>query len=33
VIIEGAGHGFGGPEIDRQVAAFFEKHLKPANKN
>lgn len=32
-IIEGAGHGFGGPEIDRQVTAFFEKHLKPANKN
>lgn len=29
-IIEGAGHGFGGPEIDRQVSAFFEKHLKPA---
>jgi acetyl esterase/lipase len=29
-IVEGAGHGFGGPEIDRQVAEFFEKHLKPS---
>jgi len=28
-IIEGAGHGFGGPEVDRQVSAFFEQHLKP----
>lgn len=28
-IVEGAGHGFGGPDIDRQVAAFFEQHLKP----
>jgi acetyl esterase/lipase len=31
-IIEGAGHGLGGPDIDRQVADFFEKHLKPAAK-
>lgn len=28
-IIEGAGHGFGGADIDRQVAAFFDEHLKP----
>ena len=28
-LIEGAGHGFGGGEIDAQVAEFFEKHLKP----
>lgn len=28
-IIEGAGHGFGGPDIDRQVAAFFDQQLKP----
>lgn len=28
-IVEGAGHGFAGPEIDRQVAEFFERHLKP----
>ena len=28
-IIEGAGHGFGGAEIDRQVAAFFAEQLKP----
>ncbi len=28
-IVEGAGHGFGGPEIDRQVAEYLEKHLKP----
>jgi len=27
-IIEGAGHGFGGRDIDNQVAAFLEKHLK-----
>ncbi len=27
-IVEGAGHGFGGPEIDQQVSEFFEKHLK-----
>jgi acetyl esterase/lipase len=31
-IIEGAGHGFGGPDIDRQVADFFAKHFKPAAK-
>lgn len=28
-IIEGAGHGFGGPDIDRQVAVFFDQQLKP----
>lgn len=28
-IVAGAGHGFGGREIDAQVAEFFEKHLKP----
>lgn len=28
-IIEGAGHGFGGREIDEQVAEFFAQHLKP----
>jgi acetyl esterase/lipase len=28
-IIPGAGHGFGGPDIDRQVTAFLEQHLKP----
>ncbi len=28
-IIAGAGHGFGGVEIDRQVAAFFDEHLRP----
>jgi acetyl esterase/lipase len=27
-IIEGAGHGFGGREIDRQVGEFFDQHLK-----
>ncbi len=26
--VEGAGHGFGGPEIFRMVEAFFDKHLK-----
>lgn len=29
-IIEGAGHGFGGPEIDRLVGDFLARHLKPA---
>jgi hypothetical protein len=29
-IIEGAGHGFGGKDIDRQVAGFFDEHLKPS---
>jgi acetyl esterase/lipase len=28
-IIEGAGHGFGGPDIDRQVAAFFDQQFQP----
>jgi acetyl esterase/lipase len=27
-IVEGAGHGFGGREIDRQVAEFFDRRLK-----
>ena len=31
-IIEGAGHGFGGQEIDQQVNDFFERHLKRAPK-
>jgi acetyl esterase/lipase len=31
-IIEGAGHGFGGPDIDRVVAGFFDQHLKPLSK-
>jgi acetyl esterase/lipase len=28
VIVEGAGHGFGGPAVDARVRAFFEKHLR-----
>ena len=31
-IIKGAGHGFGGREIEQQVAAFLESQLKPAAK-
>jgi len=31
-IIKGAGHGFGGREIDRQVEEFFEANLKPVAK-
>jgi dipeptidyl aminopeptidase/acylaminoacyl peptidase len=31
-IIPGAGHGFGGKEVDQSVAAFFERQLKPAAK-
>jgi acetyl esterase/lipase len=27
--VQGAGHGFGGPEIYRMVEAFFDRHLKP----
>jgi acetyl esterase/lipase len=27
-VVAGAGHGFGGPEIDAMVTAFFDKHLK-----
>lgn len=27
VRIEGGGHGFGGPEVNRRVRAFFDKHL------
>lgn len=30
-IVEGAGHGFGGAQIDRQVAEFFDRRLKPAH--
>jgi dipeptidyl aminopeptidase/acylaminoacyl peptidase len=26
--VKGAGHGFGGPEINRMVEEFFDKHLK-----
>jgi acetyl esterase/lipase len=26
--VKGAGHGFGGPEVDAMVDAFFERHLK-----
>ena len=29
-VVKGAGHGFGGREIDEMTAAFFDKHLKPA---
>lgn len=29
-IIEGAGHGFGGPEVNRTVEEFLDRHLKPA---
>jgi hypothetical protein len=28
--VKGAGHGFGGPEIDAMVDAFFDRHLKAA---
>jgi acetyl esterase/lipase len=27
-VVKGGGHGFGGPEIDKLVAEFFDKHLK-----
>jgi acetyl esterase/lipase len=29
-VVKGAGHGFGGPEINKMVNDFFDKHLKPA---
>jgi len=29
--VKGAGHGFSGPEIDKMVDDFFDKHLKPKN--
>lgn len=29
-VVKGGGHGFGGPEIDKLVADFFDKHLKKA---
>jgi len=28
VKIEGGGHGFGGPDVNRRVADFFAKHLR-----
>ena len=28
VVVPGAGHGFGGPDINNQVVEFFDKHLK-----
>jgi acetyl esterase/lipase len=31
-LVEGAGHGFGGGEIDRQVTEFFDAQLKPGAK-
>jgi acetyl esterase/lipase len=29
-VVKGAGHGFGGPDIDKMVDEFFAKHLKGA---
>ena len=29
-IIEGAGHGFGGSEVNRAVEEFLDRQLKPA---
>ncbi|MBL8795109.1 MAG: alpha/beta hydrolase [Planctomycetia bacterium] len=29
-VVKGGGHGFGGPEIDKLVADFFDKHLNKA---
>jgi len=29
-VVKGAGHGFGGPEVNRKVEEFFDEHLKPA---
>jgi dipeptidyl aminopeptidase/acylaminoacyl peptidase len=31
-VVKGGGHGFGGPEIDRLVDDFFEKHLRAGQK-
>ena len=31
VVVEGAGHGFGGPEVDARVRAFFDKRLRGKN--
>lgn len=28
-VIQGAGHGFGGPEIDRLITQFLDRHLQP----
>lgn len=28
-VVQGAGHGFGGPELMAKIDAFFDKHLKP----
>jgi acetyl esterase/lipase len=32
VVVPGAGHGFGGPDIQKQVSEFFDKHLKSASR-
>jgi dipeptidyl aminopeptidase/acylaminoacyl peptidase len=32
VVVPGAGHGFGGPDIQKQVSEFFGKHLKSASR-
>jgi len=29
-IVEGAGHGLGGPKVNREVVEFLDRHLKPA---
>ena len=29
-IVKGGGHVFWGPEVDREIDAFFDKHLKPS---
>jgi dipeptidyl aminopeptidase/acylaminoacyl peptidase len=28
--VQGAGHGFGGPEIMKMVSEFFDRHLRPS---
>ena len=28
VVVEGAGHGFGGPQVAERITAFFDKHLR-----
>jgi acetyl esterase/lipase len=30
-VVEGAGHGFGGPDIERRVLEFFDRHLQLAD--
>lgn len=32
-VVKGAGHGFGGPEIEAVTAAFFDKHLRGGKKD